>query len=92
MSYCCVYMLRCFSCGTFSVTPWTVACQAPRSMGFSRQEYWRGLPFPTPGNLPDPGVEPASLAMAGWFFTIEPPGKPEERMLLLLLLSRFSRV
>ena len=39
-------------------TPWTVACQAPLSMGFSRQEYWNGLPFPSPRNLPDPGIEP----------------------------------
>ena len=42
------------------VTPWTVACQAPLSMGFSRQEYWSGLPFPSPGDLPDPGIEPGS--------------------------------
>ena len=41
-------------------TPWTVAYQAPPSMGFSRQEYWRGLPFPSPGNLPDPGIEAGS--------------------------------
>ena len=44
-------------------TPWTVACQAPLSMGFCRQEYWSGLPFPTPGDLPDPRTEPASLAL-----------------------------
>ena len=44
-----------------SVTPWTVAGQAPLSMGFSRQEYWIGLPFPTPGDLPDPGIEPMFL-------------------------------
>ena len=42
------------------VTPWTVAYQAPPSMGFSRQEYWSGLPFPSPGHLPDPGIEPGS--------------------------------
>ena len=55
-----------------SATPWTVACQAPLSMGFSRQEYWNGLPCPPPGDLPDPGIEPAShvsLALAGRFFT-----------------------
>ena len=54
------------------VTPWTVAYQAPRSMGFSRQEYWSGLPFPSPGDLPDPETEPTSLmspALAGGFFT-----------------------
>ena len=47
-------------------------------MGFSRQEYWRGLPFPSPGDLPDPVIEPASPALAGIFFTTEPPGKPSE--------------
>ena len=45
-------------------------------MGFSRQEYWSGLPFPPPGNLPDPGIEPVSPALAGEFFTFEPPRKP----------------
>ena len=53
-------------------TLWTVAHQAPLSMKFSRQEYWSGLPFPPPGDLPDPGIEPASLispALAGGFFT-----------------------
>ena len=45
-----------------SATPWTVACQAPLSMGFSRQEYWSGLSCPSPGDLPDPGIEPASPA------------------------------
>ena len=53
-------------------TPWTVACQALLSMGFPRQEYWSGLPFLSPGDLPNPGVEPASLmspALAGRFFT-----------------------
>ena len=57
------------------VTPWTVACQAPLSMGFPRQEYWSGLPFPSPGDLPNPGTEPVSPALAGRFFTIEPEGK-----------------
>ena len=54
-------MLSCFSCVQLFVTLWTVAHQALLSMGFSRQEYWSGLPFPSPGNLPHPGVEPASL-------------------------------
>ena len=49
--------------------------QAPPSMGFSRQEYWSGLPFLTPGDLPDPGTELASPALAGGLFTAEPPGK-----------------
>ena len=56
--------------------PWTVACQAPLSIAFSRQEYWSGLPFPPPGDLPNPGTEPRSSALAGRFFTTEPPGKP----------------
>ena len=51
------------------LTPWTVACQAPLSMEFSRQEYQSGLPFPPPGHLPDPGIEPVSPALAGRFFT-----------------------
>ena len=51
------------------VTPWTVANQAPLSMGFSRQEYWSGLPFLSPGDLPDPGLEPRSPALAGRIFT-----------------------
>ena len=57
------------------VTPWTVASQAPLSMGFLRQEYWSGLPFPSPGDLPNPGIKPTSPALAGGFFTTEPPGK-----------------
>ena len=55
------------------VTPWTVAHQAPLSMGFSRQEYWRGLVLPSPGDLPDPGIEPVSPALAGGFFITAPP-------------------
>ena len=57
-------------------TPRTVACQAPLYMGFSRQEYWSGLPFPPPGDLPDPEIKPALLeapALVGKFFTTEPP-------------------
>ena len=54
-----------FSHVQFFVTPWTAACQAPLSMGFSRQEYWGGLPFPPPGDVPDPGIKPVSLVLAG---------------------------
>ena len=57
-------------------TPWTVAHQAPPFMGFSRQEYWSGLPFPSPGHLPDPGIEPRSPALQADALTSEPPGKP----------------
>ena len=58
-----------------SATPWIIACQAPLCMGFSRQEYWSGLPFPSPGDLPDPGVKPVSPALAAGFFTTSSPGK-----------------
>ena len=61
------------------VTPWTVARQAPLSMGFSRQEYWSGLPFPSPGDLPNPGIEPGSPALQAEALSSEPPGKPRER-------------
>ena len=60
-------------------TPWTVAYQAPLSMGFSRQECWSGLPFPSPGDLPDPGIKPASPVLSSRFFTTEPPGKPTRK-------------
>ena len=65
-------MLSCFSHVQLFVILWTAALQAPLSMGFSRQEYWSGLPFPPPGDRPDPGIEPTSLmspALAGRFFT-----------------------
>ena len=65
-------MLSCFSRIRLFATLWTVACQAPLSMEFSRQEYWSGLPFPSPGHLPNPGIKPVSLmspALAGGFFT-----------------------
>ena len=61
------------------VTPWTVACQVPLSMGFLRQEYWSELPFPSLEDLPDPGIEPASPALAGGFFA-EPPRKPHQNL------------
>ena len=55
--------MRSFSRVRLFATPWTVAQQAPLSMGFSRQEHWSGLPFPSPGDLPDPGIEPRSPAL-----------------------------
>ena len=65
-------MLSCFSCVQLIVTPWTVAYRiVALCMGFSRQEYWSGLPFPTPGHLPNPEIRPTSLmspALAGGFF------------------------
>ena len=71
-------MLSRFSCVRLFSTPWTVAGQLPLSTGFSRQEYWGGLPCPPPGHLPGPGIKPASPvpALAGVFVTTEPPGKP----------------
>ena len=56
------------------VTPWTVAYQAPPSMGFSRQEYWSGLPFPSPGDLPNPGIKPKPPTLQADALTSEPPG------------------
>ena len=58
------------------VTLWTAACQAPLSMGFSRQEYWSGLPGPPPGDLPSPGIKPMSPAQLVDSLPSEPPGKP----------------
>ena len=58
-------------------TPWTVAHQAPVSMGFSRQEYWSGLPFPSPGDLPNPGIKPRSPALQAEALSSEPLGKPK---------------
>ena len=58
------------------VTLWTAAHQAPLSMGFFRQEYWSGLPFPSPGDLPEPGIKPRSPSFEAGALTSEPPGKP----------------
>ena len=66
------------SCLTL-LTPWTVARQAPLSMGFSRQEYWSGLPHPPPGDLPNPGIEPCLFCLLHWqvgSLPLAPPGKP----------------
>ena len=69
------------------VTPWTVACQVPLPMGFSKQGYWSGLPFPPPGDLPNPGIKLMSLvspALAGRFFTTVPCGKSKPYITLIL--------
>ena len=68
-------------CLTFC-NPWAVAYHAPPSMGFSRQEYLSGLPFPSPGDLPDPGIEPRSSAFQADALPSEPPGKPIENLSL----------
>ena len=74
------------------MTPWTVACLAPLSVGFSRQEYWSGLPFPSPGDLPDPGIEPGSPALQADALPSEPPGKPQAMSIADLFLSLFCIV
>ena len=77
-------------------TLWTLAHQAPLSMGFSRQEYWSGLPFSPPGDIPNPGIKPMSpeaSALADVFFTTEPPGKPflYLRILQIRLISSLEK-
>ena len=70
-----------------SATSWTVACQAPLSMGCSRQEYWSGLPFPPPRDLLVPGIKPkspAAPALTVIFFITDPPGKPHLRPMTAL--------
>ena len=69
-------LLSCFSHVRLFATLWTVPSEASLSVGFPRQEYWSGVPFLTPEDLPDPGIELASLALAGGFSTAVPPGKP----------------
>jgi len=66
--------VKSLSCVRLSATPWTVAYQAPPSIGFCRQEYWSGLPFPSPGDLPDPGMEPRSPALQADTLTSQPLG------------------
>ena len=79
MFFICIFLLSCvcqsLSCVQLSATPWTVAHQAPLSMGFSRQEYWSGQPFLFPGNFPHPGIEPRSPALQADSLPSEPPGK-----------------
>ena len=79
-------MLSHFSRVRLFKTPWTVAQQAPLFMGFSRQEYWSGLPCPPSGDHPNPGIKPRSLtspALAGRFFTTSAPGKPSKLLTIL---------
>ena len=71
-----VCMLSGFSCVQLFMTPWTVACQAPLSMGFSRHAYWSGLLFPPPGDPPHPVIEPGSSALKAYSLLSVPPGKP----------------
>ena len=77
-------MLSHFSPVQLFATLWTLTCQAPLSMGFSRQEYWNGLPCPHPGDLPNPGIKPASLMSPAWqvgSLPLVPPGKPNNPLI-----------
>ena len=76
------------SCVWLFATPWTVAHQAPLSIGFAKQEHWSGLPFLFPGDLPNQGIKPLAPALAGRFFTAELPEKPH--IFYLLLAKIFS--
>ena len=84
----CVCVCACaLSVVWYFVTPWAVDCQTPLSMEFSRQEYWNGWPFPSPGDLPNPGIKPVSLvspALAGKFSTSWATGKPRDQALVTL--------
>ena len=73
----CACMLTCLSCVQLSAISWPVAHQAPLSMGFSKQEYWSGLPCLSPGDLPNPGIEPISPPVQADSLPSEPPGKPK---------------
>ena len=75
---CILYMCVCSVASAVcnSATPWTVTCQAPQSMGFSRQEYWNGLPYPSSGDFPDPGIKPTSPTLQADSLATRPPGKP----------------
>ena len=76
------------SCVQLFVTLWTAAHQAPLSMLFSRPESWSGLPFLPPGDLSDPGIEPAFPALASGLFSIEPPGKPIDVNVIIVLCAK----
>ena len=75
--YMCVFVLSCFIHIQLFATLWTVAHWAPLSLGFSRQEYWSGLPCPSPGDPSNPGIEPGSPALQADSLQSEPPGKPQ---------------
>ena len=79
------------SCVWLFVTPWTVACQAPLSMGLSRQEYWSGLPFPSPGDLSNPGIEPGSSALQADSLPPEPPGKLQGQKSLIICYDKLGK-
>ena len=78
-----VFMLSHFSHDRLFATLWTIARQDPPSMGFSKQEYWSGLPCPPPGDRPNPGIKPASPVLAVCSLPLASPGKPHEKAYLL---------
>ena len=82
--------MKALICAQVLATPWTVAYQAPQSMEFSRQEYWSRLPFPSPGDLSNPGIEPGSPALQADALPSEAPGKPEKRANTIILGIRGS--
>ena len=73
-------------------TPWTVACQAPLLMGFPRQEYWSELPFPSPEDLPDPGIKPVSPALQADSLSTEPPGKPITNIIIVEMFEMLQEL
>ena len=77
--------VKLFSHVQLFATPWTVAYQAPPSLGFSRQKYWSGFPFPSPGDLPNPGIKAGSPALQADTLLSEPPGKP---LIIGLIIDR----
>ena len=79
--------VKSLSCVRLFVTTWTVAYHIPPSMGFSRQEYWNGLPFPSPGDLPDSGIEPKYPALQADALLSEPPGKSMYKMEIIIVPS-----
>ena len=74
----CVCVCKLLSRSQFFVTPWVITCQAPLSMGFSRQEHWSGFPFPSPGDLPNPRIKPGSPTLQADSLPAEPLGKHKE--------------
>ena len=84
-----ILLVKSLSCVWLFETLWTVANQDPLSMGFSRQEYWSGLSFPSPGDHPDPGIEPRSPALQADILTSEPPGKPIICIKYVLIVKHF---
>ena len=80
-------VVQSLSCIQLFLTSWTIVLQAPLSMGFSRQKSWSELPFPPPGDLPDPGIEPTSPAFASRLFTREPLGSPSQHYIIKQLSS-----